>query len=567
FTITTPDSFQVAGSPFPALSSDGQRMAFIGLDTDGRRHLYLRHFDQPLPVRLEGTGGAAAPFFSPDGQWIAFGQGGQLKKVSVRGGPATALCDTRSYRGGAWSPDGTIVLAPNSIGGLVRIPAAGGSPEPITSPEDGAAEPSHRNPAVLPDGRGVIFTATADGADWDETVTMLHVFADGSTRRLLDRASHARYVGIGHIVFQRESTLMAAPFDLERLEVTGPEMPMLEGVTAGVGGSPPYFSIADSGTLVYRSGSAEEQRSIDLVDLDGQRRRVGDQIGDFTDMRLSPDDRLIAIEVENDGATDIKILERERDILRPLTFDPADDEEPIWSPDGRWICFASDRHDGEPNLYRIPSDFTGEAERLTTSEHDQSPMDWSPDGRTIVFTQRDPETQMDIHLLRLDEAGNVLGDPEPFVKRPGWQWFPQFSPDGRWISYTSTESGRPEIYVRPASGPGRAEQASIDGGFLAVWSPVEPRLFYVQRIDRPTDVFEVPYDTEGDSFRPLPAERLFSLEGEGRLFRLDITSDGTALLVGTPSTTDGVSRPELQVILNWLDDVAAKSAAAGTVAP
>ena len=192
--------------------------------------IYVRDLDQPEPVRLEGTTGAIHFFFSPDGEWIAFGQDGKLKKISVRGGPSTTLCPAPRLRGGSWSPDGTIVAALDRRGGLSRVLAAGGTPEPLTTPDDERA--SHRLPRHLPGGRGVIFTATSDGGSWDDSALMVLPFDTMEPRQIIANGSAGQYVATGHIVFVREGTMMAAPFDLERLDVTGPAVPVVEDVTA-----------------------------------------------------------------------------------------------------------------------------------------------------------------------------------------------------------------------------------------------------------------------------------------------------------------------------------------------
>ena len=257
------------------------------------------------------------------------------------------------------------------------------------------------------------------------------------------------------------------------------------------------------------TGGADDVRQLVMVDVNGVEEPIGAHSGKFDDGRLSPDGRRVVLTVDDEDDEDIKILELERDILRPLTFDDADDDDAIWSPDGTWIVFKSDRDGDVDNLYRVRSDFTGVPERLTTSPDNQWPVHWSPDGRTISFGQSDPDTSGDVWLLHLDEAGAVVGEPEAFVKRPGWQWGGWFSPDGRWIAYASVESGQPEIYVRPAEGPGAAEQVSTEGGVLACWSPTDDRIFYVTKGNRPTTMYAAAWSVEGTSLRVAAPEKLW----------------------------------------------------------
>ncbi|MCH7796836.1 MAG: serine/threonine-protein kinase [Planctomycetes bacterium] len=252
-----------------------------------------------------------------------------------------------------------------------------------------------------------------------------------------------------------------------------------------------------------------------------------------------------------DRRTDIWILERQRDILRPLTFDPADDEQPVWSPDERWIVFGSDRdneHD-VPNLFRVHADFTGTPQRLTTSEYPHIPNGISPDGSLLVYMEVHPESEGDLYILHLDETG-VVGEREVLANRPVWEWGATFSPDGRWLAYSSVDSGRAEIHVRQVSGSSAPVQVSTEGGFTVQWSPVKDRLFYAS-VD---EMHSVAYAVKDNALTPSLPELLFSLDDSRRWSRFNVSADGQRFCWLEPKDDDG--RPDQPVfVLNWFEEL------------
>jgi serine/threonine-protein kinase len=559
-TLTIPEDRGLLPFAFRhmAVSPDGSRLVFIGRSTPWSQ-LYMRPLDQLVEVPIPNSDGAWGTFFSPDSQWIAYCNDDKLMKMSVQGSPPSTLCDAPGFRGGTWCDDGTIVFAPENNGGLSRVLAVGGTPEPLTTitTEDGDESMSHRLPHALPGGRGVIFTAAKQGGEWDEVAIMVCSFETGEVKQLVTGGCDGRYVPTGHLLYYRENTIMAAPFDTETLEVTGPSVPVLEGVAGGNARQAAQLALSDEGTLAYLSGTESEERSLVWTDDHGNMEPLSELKRKYRGQALSPGNDRVAVVIDDDADLDLWILERDRDILRPLTFDDADDEDPVWSPDGDWIMFSSERHKGEPNLYRVRADFTGTPERLTTSDNEQVPCSWSPDGTMLLYMEIHPETEGDIYLLRFDEAGRVTGEPELVTNRPHWEWGPRFSPDGEWIVHGSAESGRAEIYVRSVSGRGAPVQVSTEGGWAAGWSPVGNTLFYATQ----GEMMSVKYSVQDGVFVPEMPTELFSIAERFFWWDFDVAGDGRRFSKMAVDNDDGSNNPT--IVLNWFEELKRKTSSVG----
>jgi serine/threonine-protein kinase len=543
------------------LSADGRRLVFMG-PGEPWTQLYIRDLDQLEARPLANTDGAFGPFLSPDGEWVAFVRDDKLMKISIRGGPATTLCSVDGYRGGAWGADGTIVFGMDE-GGLRSVPAAGGEAQPLTVVAEGE-DVSHRQPAFLPDGLGVLFAAYEGEASTASIV--VHSTATGEQKTLVSEGKAPRYLPSGHVVFYREHVLVAAPLDLEALELTGPPVPVLEGVASSRDRAAAEFAFSDDGTLVYLPWNEDATPSLLWVDHTGKTAPISARDLGFRMMSLSPDDtHVVASVVEEAGQTgtwegEIWILEIGRDVPRRATRSGPHDVNPVWSPDGRWIVFASKRDDGIANLYRIRSDLTGEPERLTTSEHEHGQIAFSPDGLTLAFVEERDDEPGDILYLRFDDEGAPLGEPDPLIGAAGIrEGSPAFSPDGQWISYTSDESGSPEIYVRPLGSSGSSVRVSDDNGFISIWSPVEDVLYY-WRFDR---MLAVPYTTDDGSFEPDLPELMFEFAEQGPVVIMDISSDGTRF-AGTTIPGLTAAHREITFVLNWFEELRSPLTAAGS---
>jgi serine/threonine-protein kinase len=553
------------------LSPDGARMAFVAEGADKKQRLYIRSLDQVQATVLLGTEEARDPFFSPDGQWIAFFAEGKLKKISAQGGVAFTLCDAPNERGGSWGDTGLIVFAPGVATALSKVSSAGGTPEPFTVLDSQNRAGTHRWPHFLPGGKDVLFTFSPTGIGFDEADIVAYSAASGKSKTVLHGGSYAHYVPSGYLVYERNNTLFAAPFDLQRLEVTGQSAPVLEGVaTTQTGGA--LFSVSDSGTLMYVGGSAANPDvSIYWMDPSGKFTPLRETPGNYHDLAVSPDGKRLAMDITNGDRTDIWVYDWERDALTRLTFSANQNYAPVWTPDGQRIVYASAEKGGASNLWWIRADGGGDAQRLTESKDPQYPSSWSPDGKVLAFSQSNPGTGWGIVTLTVEgseKSGWKLGQPKQFMNAPSLELLPALSPDGRWIAYMSNESGMYEIYVRPFPGPGGKWQVSNGGGHrIGGWGPEWSRtgkelLFFVPSSHQ---IMAVSYASSGDSFRA-DKPHLWS-PGQFADRRVNVNNpnfslhpDGKRIAVLRPSSTESGPPPikSVSFIFNFFDELRRK---------
>ena len=538
------------------ISPDGRRLAYIARSGQIRR-IYTLPLDQLEPTPLSGTEGARSLFFSPDGQWIGFSAERKLKKIPVSGGGPSTLCDIPGYQGASWGVDDTIVFANDQ--GIHQVSGAGGTPEQITVPDLKKGEDSHRFPQFLPDGKSVLFSTGIAG---DFQVARIEVVSlESGDRKVVHQGGYfARYLPTGHLVFMQEATLFAAPFDLERMELTRSPTPVLEGVSTNRFGDTQY-AFAQNGTLVYLPGAPGDiQRSLFSVDREGEARPFFEEPGLYSSPAFSPDGSRLALDIITDGNRDIWIYEIERGTRTRLTSDAAPDAVPIWSPDGQQVAFASQRDGPVFNLYWKPADGSGEVQRLTHSDYPQLASSFSPDGKLLAFTEWSPETRRDIWLLPLEGNRN----PEPFLKTAFLEDQPSFSPDGRWIAYRSTETGQLQTYVLPYPGPGVQRHISPDFGAGPFWSRDGRELFYWGRPNstgQATSLMVVPVSTVGTSFRAgtprrLPDDPLRMNGGSGFYTAVDVAPDGKGFVVVRRGTVEENPIPTHPVVvLNWFEEL------------
>ncbi len=553
-TMTIPESQAVLGIPgmMMDISPDGTRVVFVGKSESGQQ-LFLRHLDQADAVPLANTEGAFCPFFSPDGEWIAFAQKSKLRKISVLGGPVTAICDAQDPRGGTWTADGTIVFSPDPRSGLWRVPAAGGTPVKLTDAGSGDDVPTHRWPHALPDGKTVLFTAAGKNSDFTEARITALTLDSGSQKTLLTGGAYARYVETGHIVFEQAGILMAVPFDAGKLEVTGAPIPILEGVLNAPNYGSLQYSCSRTGTLLYLGGAAGSEEKVPIwIDREGKETPISRHKRDYQNARVSPDGTRLAAAIVDGGNRDIWILEIERDSLMRLTLDENVDGNPRWSPDGKWIVFQAARGNSNLNLFRQLADGTGEPERLTTSQNIQDPVSLSPDGSILVYVERHPKNLGDIMYLRLDAKDST---PEAFLATPFNESGPHLSPDGKWLLYASNESGEGEVYVRPFLRPGAKVKLSAGRGGAPRWSPDGKEVFY--REDQ--KMFVVSLSVQGDSLQAANPRLLFEVPAIMYNGPLSVAADASRFLFIRPSGELGTQLQSPTVVVNWFEELKSKT--------
>jgi serine/threonine protein kinase/Tol biopolymer transport system component len=465
------------------LSPDGTRLVYV---SQGR--LFTRRLDQPNATELVGTQGASAPFFSPDGQWIAFFAQLKLKKISVEGGSAIALCDTPYPLGGNWGEDGNIIAALNITGGLSRIPSSGGLPTPVTDLQTGEA--THRWPQILPGGKAVLFTANTATTGFDTANIEVISLVDHHRKTLQRGGTFGRYLPSGHLIYLNQGTLFAVPFDLDRLEVGSKPAPVLDQVGYNATNGWVQLDFSQTGTLVYRSGAAGGGLvSVQWLDAAGKTQPLLAKLDAYQRPSLSPDGNKLAI-----STSDIWVYEWQRDTMTRLTFGSGASTYPIWRPDGRYILFEA-----PGGTFWTRSDGSGKPQPLTQSKNLQYPWSFTADGKRLAFHEFNPETQDDIWTVSLesDGAGLRAGKPEPFLQTPFDERHPSFSPDGRWLAYSSSESGSFQVYVRAFPDKGGKWQISNNGGVYPEWSRNARELFF-RTVDN--QIMVASYTVRGDSF-------------------------------------------------------------------
>jgi Tol biopolymer transport system component len=552
-----------AGSGAAAiLSPDGTRLAFVAAGSDQKRRIYVRSLDQLQATALSGTENALDPFFSPDGQWIGFFADGKLKRISVQGGAAVTLCDAPNGRGGSWSEDGTIVFSPDFLVALSKVSSAGGTPQPLTTLDKQAGEVTHRWPQVLPGSKAVLFTSNTHLTNFDDADIVLYSMASGQRKTVVRGGFYARYLPSGHVVYMHEGTLFAVPFDLNRLEVTGQPVPILEGVVTHPASGGAQFSFSETGTLVYVAGRAGAQNvSIYWMDREGKFTPLRETPGDYTNLAFSPDGKRLALEIFDGRRSDIWVYEWERDALSRLTFAGETNGYPIWTPDGQRITYSSTEKNGATNLWWVRADGAGDAQRLTESKSPPYARSWRPDGKVLAFNQLNPSTNYDIMTLSIEgneKSGWKPGEPKPFVNSPFAELEPAFSPDGRWVAYMSNESGSYEVYVRPFPGPGSKWQISTGGGYLPKWSRNGKELFYSGADSK---IMVVAYTASGDSFRA-DKPQLWSpgqFSDRRATPNFDLHPDGKRFAVlKAPGTEQAAAVNKVSFVFNFFDEIRSK---------
>ena len=557
FVIPPPDAtpFDFSGNfRFLVISTDGTRIVYQSRGPGGGPQLTLRPIDQLVGAPLRGGEGGVSPFVSPDGEWVGFVSAGNatLQKVSILGGPPVTLAELPSIIVGAsWGTDDQIIVGTLS-GGLFRVPGGGGKPEILTSPDADEGERNHRWPSVIPGRQAVLF---AIGAGRGAAARQLAVLAldSGKVTRLGLAGTSPQYASTGHLVYAVEDgSVRAVPFDVERLEVTGNPVPILEGVVVNNTSGAANFSIAANGRLVYASGAGlPGERSLVWVDREGREEPLAAEPGPYTTPRVSPDGTRVAVD-RQDSNWDVWVYSVARRTLTRVTTDPADDNHPLWTLDGERLVFQSIREDAR-GLFWKAADGTGTTERLMESASPIfiGPGGWSPEGNSLIFGEIPlSAANYDIGVLSME------GDrqSEPLLQMGFAEKAPTVSPDGRWLAYFTNETGQDEVYVQRFPDLGEKQQISVGGGREPLWSPDGRELFY--RGQRGLMAVTI-LDTE-PTFRVGSAEIVFEQAYASYLDRrnYDVSPDGRRFLMIKGAATDAAApATQIVVVLNWFEEL------------
>jgi eukaryotic-like serine/threonine-protein kinase len=548
-SLLAPNNVPASGASV-AISRDGRTVAFVAA-RGGTRTLGLYSLESGAFRTLPGTQDAMSPFFSPDGQWIAFFTKTTLRKISIQDGTPITICETPPVtRGGVWAPDGTIYFSPSFSAGLQSVPSAGGVARDVSQVQFDAGESNHLLPDMLPDGKTLLFTVWNGGSFKDASIWSQSLLT-GDRKRLADSATAPRFVSDGYLAFAREGVLFAVVFDPARAAPAGDVFPVVDGVWTDAATGTAHYAVAQNGTLVFAPGKTNvEERRLVWVDRTGHAAATKLEPNAYGHIRLSPDGRRVAVELLNDiWVYDLETGARSRATYRSVN------QFPVWSPDGLRMAVSATLGVGVPSLFSVPAEGGGAAERLTHGGGVQFPGSWSADGRRIAYAERgeQPSSNWDIRVFDRDrpETRGVA------VQTPFADETPMISPDGRALAYVSDEAGRPEVYVRPFPDPGARLQVSTDGGTEPVWSRSTGELFFrsarkmlaarVQTqgplaVGRPSVLFE-------GEFAQTPAIPQAS--------SYDVAPDGRFLMV-VRSGEQPLPRI-LQVVLNWPGELARRT--------
>jgi serine/threonine protein kinase/Tol biopolymer transport system component len=559
YTITPPDGVQTVHSF--AVSPDG-RTVVVSVAVNGKRQLWQRPLDalqwQPMP----STEGGAYPFWSPDSRNIAFFAGAKLRRIAASGGPSQPVCDAPDGRSGSWNRDDVIVFSPAAQDTTVqRVSAGGGVPVDVIKTKG-----IYRFPRFLPDGRRFLYLAS--GSTPDKNGVFLSSLDGTENRRVLadnssvEFASSAAGSRLGHLIFIRERTLMAQPFDSENAQPSGDVFPVGEGISFTTVNNFAPVSVSGNGMLLYwtgGTGSAGGNNQIAWYDRAGKLLETVIPPSDVLMPAISPDEKTIAFSRGDPGSNNRDIILRDlgRQNDRRLTTDASGNGTPVFSPQGDRIAFRSNRDGHLGDLYWRASNGSGQDESLLSTPDGKTVNQWSRDGRFIVYMDQDPKTKWDVWVLPLGPEGKPSGAPMPFVRSGFNEAHGQLSPDSHWMAYTSDVSGQREVYVQPFPSADNELRISTAGGAEPRWRGDGKELFYMTPDGKLTAVAVTASPGPRPSLRAGAPVTLFDTHLPPlnlNNFNYDVTADGKRFLITTnplAASSAAPSTPPLTVRVNW----------------
>ena len=533
------------------ISPDGTRLVFVGTISGGPPKLLTRRLDQPDATELAGTEGAVNPFFSRDGQWVAFWAGNEIYKVPVDGGGPVRLGELGIMLGGYWGDDGNLVIGTGapSTNGVLRLPATGGTGTPILELAKG--EMFLTDPQMLPDGKAILLTTVSNPPGQDNFTVDVVSIADRARKTLARGVGSPRYLPSGHLVYTKKATMFAVPFDLERMETRGTAVAVLDDVAHDPVANGAQYDVSRTGTLVYRRLVGDSNATVQWFDTTGKQEPLLASPGAYVGTpRVSPDGKRIAITIQDGGNQDIWVYEPERAAKTRLTSGGGIFTNPVWTRDGRHVVYGR----LGSGLRWSRADGAGQPQVLQAGNI-QIPTAVSRDGTRLAYFEPDGNPQIWSVPIEADSGGLKAGKPERFLATKYFDQDGSFSPDGRWLAYASNESGRFEVYVRAfaASGSAGVERWPISnsGGLSPAWSPNGRELLY-----RAGDqIMTVGYTVRGDSFvAERPRVWAANVRGAGGF---DLAPDGRRVAVFVPLATKDASQREntVVVVLNFFDEL------------
>jgi serine/threonine protein kinase/Tol biopolymer transport system component len=529
------------------VSPNGKSLAFSAWDADGQVRVFVRDLDEVRPRVLAGTEGAQYPFWSPDSKNLGFFADSKLKKVSASGGQPLTLCDAPDGKGGSWSPEGVILFAPTATSPIQRVSQLGGEPVDVTTFDKDRGDDSHRHPRFLPDGKHFLYLARLPEGPREGQAIVAASLEDGDEKVLVRSPAAAEYAS-GHLLFLRERTLMAQPFNPDKLELSGEPFPVADTVVLiSTGTAQAVFSASQTGVLAVQSGVL----SADLVmRWRGRDGAVLDTIGEparFTDdIRLSPteDTAIVQIRAEEGDNRDQWVVELDRKLRTRFTFSPDGDDAPVFSPDGETVLWEVTDEAERMTLNRKSIGGSGDGEVLAEFDKETWPASWHPSGDTVLLGQQVSQTPANIDLLVWPISGG--GKPEPWLATEFIEYTGSFSPDGRWVVYGSNESGNWEIFVAPFPGPGRKWQVSVGGGAWPIWRRDGAEILYVNLSG---EIMGVQVDERGSGLSFGQPQTLFEFRTTAVGYGFDVSADGQRFLVVEPA--ENVPPEPVTVVVNW----------------